>query len=782
MFGGVEPDLIFMRILPKSGVNPFFCPENRANMGSYLELENKDCNAIFAKIILCAALFIFAILCTVYAQEQSSTVNAFPDFYPHALVSRLQQIAESEASEVEPLRQTCLVILDDLSEIVRHLEHNPTEPSPALERLERAVVIFDALQRTWTVKTSVHSDRLPYIPSAAALEEISLALQRRIYIWKSLLYAEAAEATPITTLYHKTHGDVDRLKERTLAVEQHFITSRRGAERQMGQTWCDYLETRSWLTELDACQQSLAQPIRRVSFVAAPAIPVEVLQTLSLRANATLHRLESPKLTKEQRAFLTHPTINTWREELQRWSADVVAPLSVLRIVEQYETTGGATDMKALSALLDLLSDSKTAEYRQLGEHVRQQYGMANLRFFISSALLNNHLPSAAKESAPFREIIQDQPTFGRRHTETELAALLIEHPTRLLTSLNVRVDLATQSRTDAMGTQLTNVGQASVVARKLIELTERGFVVGPCEAQIVDHRMRLVRMTTDFDRVPLLSGMFRNAVIDQYESRRPGADAETRRKILQQVRGQVDRQVEKQLQPINKKFLDFIRYVDDEFDLRVENQNSQTQDDWLISSWGVHSRRTLMSNTPPPSTLSGSFADLKIHESLLNSLVGGFEFEGKQGSIGDIKALLAQKLKQPDLATPEENDDVNITFATHNPVTIRFQDGRVALTISIAELRLNNQSHRDFQVIVRFKPVCDSEGRLVLERDGTISLINVRAQFVLRAAFGKIFPVSRPFPLVPKILDDDPQFDYLTTGHCRIENGWLALALVEKE
>jgi len=69
------------------------------------------------------------------------------------------------------------------------------------------------------------------------------------------------------------------------------------------------------------------------------------------------------------------------------------------------------------------------------------------------------------------------------------------------------------------------------------------------------------------------------------------------------------------------------------------------------------------------------------------------------------------------------------------------------------------------------------------LKRDSYISLINApRAQFVLRAAFGKIFPESRLFPLVPKMLEDEPQFDYLTTGYCRIEKGWFALALVEKD
>jgi hypothetical protein len=185
--------------------------------------------------------------------------------------------------------------------------------------------------------------------------------------------------------------------------------------------------------------------------------------------------------------------------------------------------------------------------------------------------------------------------------------------------------------------------------------------------------------------------------------------------------------------------------------------------------------------NTLAPETLPGSFADMKIHESLPNMLIGKFEFDGKRGTVSDFKEMLAKKLQQPALAEPGENDDVEVTFASHNPAVVRFVDGRIELTISIAALRLMRQTHRNFQVIVRYKPACDSKGRLVLERDGYISLINVREQFLMRAVFAKIFPVNRPLPLVPKMLEEDPLLSYLTTGHCRIENGWLAVALVEK-
>ena len=775
----------FLLILPKKRVSPFvsvFRLTGRISMESPLLMKN--CGSRCAGLLLCAVLFVFPLLCTVLVQGQERTdavtSDSYPDFTPLPLTQQLQQIIESPAVEVQPLREVCGDILDDINNVITHIVHHPSEPCSELQRLEESVKKLETLQMSWAVTSSADPDSQEFLPSAVALEEITLALKRRIFVWKSFLRVEAAEATPLTVLYDRSFDDINRLRERTLAVEQYFVRSRRVVDRQTGQTWGDYLETQSWLTELEACQQD-AQPIRRVS-LSSPFLPVEVLKTLGNRANKTILRLESPNLIAEQRAFLAHPAVHAWKKELQSWAVDIVVPIHALWLLERYEATGGMSDMKSFSQFIDQLTESKTMEYRQFGDALRRQYGMANIRFFLSSALLNNHLPPPASEIAAFRDVIQSQPTVGRRQTDSAFVVSFIPHPTRLLLSLDVGVDLVTFSRTDASITQLYNAGQTLVVARKAIELTERGFLAEPSEAEIVEHRMRLVRMNTDFDGMPLLSGIARNAVFSQYESRVQLANAETRQKIRRTVRGQVDRETEKRLQPINEQIRTLSQYMNEGFGLHIDKRESQTNENWLVSSWGIHSRDSLMGSTPAPETLPGSFADLKIHESLPNLLIGRFEFEGKRGTVGEFKEILAEKFRQPILAEPGENDEVEVTFASYNPVVIRFVDGQIELTISIAALRLLRQTHRNFQVIVRYKPAYDSEGRLVLERNGYISLINVREQLLMRAVFGKIFPVSRPFPLMPKVLEEDPQFDYLTTDHCRIEKGWFALALVEKQ
>ena len=750
-------------------------------MQSPLALENDVRCTSRTRIFVYSTLLALFLFYTGYAHAEEKTATF--DFYPRSLGLQLKQIAESTAAEVQPLKEISTDLLHDINAIIFHIEHHPADPCPKWERFEVSVNRLETLRQNWLITATVED---PYIPSAAALEEIALALQRRAQIWQALIQADAAEAFPITTLYEKSFADVDRLKARTLAVEQYFTRygARRPADYRTGLTWCEYLETQSWLTELEACRPLPEDPTIRLVSLKTPEIPIDVLKTFSDRANATIHRLNSPTLTEEQRRFLNHPTVNVWKQELESWRADTVTPIHVLRLLEQYEETGGMTDMRALARFLDQLSMSKTEEYQQLGDYVRRQYGMPNVRLFISNALFNNHLPAMKPEIASFRDVIQSQPVVGRRQTDTEMAISFYPHPTRVLTTIDVGVDLATVSRTEAFATQLHNAGQTQVLARKLIELTENGFRTEPAQAMIVGHRMQLVRVNTDFDAAPILSGVFRGIVRNQYEDRYYAAMTETQQKILRQVRAQLDRETEARLKPVNAKFIAFSKHLDKEFDLRIEQRESRTEENWLLTAWGIRSKGALAGNTPAPATLHGSFADLKVHESLPNMLLCKLELEGKQGTVADFKAMLAEKFQQPGLAAPEENDHVELLFASHNPVVVRFIDGRAELTISIAALRLLGKTHRNFQVIVRYRPDYNDEGDLVLRRDGVISLPGAQSQsqFALRAAFGKIFPERRPFPLVPKVLEENTDFNYLTTGHCRIEKGWFALALVEKQ
>ncbi|MDR0522413.1 MAG: hypothetical protein LBH00_11260 [Planctomycetaceae bacterium] len=704
---------------------------------------------------------------------------------PKSLTEKLTRIAESSAAETKPLRSTCLSLLDEINKFTAAFDKQDfREAASVIQRIEQLSQKWDVLCKTWTISVSVDEDDKPCVPSKTALKEISSSIQRRTVLWNTFLKADAAEPQPVSLLYGKTTEDLLRLQDKTLAVERLFLSGRRSIDRFAGSDWEKYLGMRLWLEELKACKLRIqnGQVFRTGRKSPAVVLPQEVLNSLCRLANMTMMRLESSLLNEEQAAFLNNPLAAAWKDELQKWQADLVEPVKVLQAAERYEETGGMSDMRSLYRTTELLTYSKTPEYQNFAACVRRQYGSSNFKVSVSSALLNNHMPQIAPETARIRDIIQDRAVVGSRRSDTELMVTFLPNDKKIVFAIDAGLNLTTMSRTDASATQIFNAGQAIVIARKPVELTKDGFVFEPCMAKVIDYQLRLVGVDTRFDGLPLLSSLFRGAVINQYESKYSEAKSETQQKITKQVRSRIDKEMEYRFQPINQKIRTFRKNAAEGFDLSFEPQETKTEENWLLTGWGIRSKDALGSGTTAPDTLPGSFADVKIHESLFNMLVGKLEFEGKRGKVKEFKEILAAKFHQPLLAEPSENDDVEITFAPYNPLVIRFADGHIEITVSIAELRLLRQTYRDFQVVVRYKPALDADNQLVLERDGYISLINVRKQIVMRAVFGKVFPLNRPFPLVPDVMKTQPQYTYLTVGQCRIENGWFAAAVIEKE
>ncbi len=597
------------------------------------------------------------------------------------------------------------------------------------------------------------------------------------------MQAEQAERRPTalkpqTRLATKNIADILRLKQATLAAEDYFRgrTAKQAAAQQEsalqaneeGLLWCDYLDTPSFILDLEDCERALA-------------LPAAKLIAFSDRANVILTRLESSELSSVQKTYLAAMAVQTWKAELETWRADTVSSRMLLQVVERFEATVGMSDMEQLFRLATRQSFSPTPELQRLGAFARELYGLPNVKLYISNALINNHLPQLTPEVGSFRDVIQGQPTQGRRKADSELSVRFLPDEERLRFALDLDVAVETQSRSSAFATILFNSGQAKVDARREIVLDESGFHLAPSDVRVVHNQLQLRRFLTEFDRVPLLSGLVRGVVKSQYDSKIAGARSETQQKIARQVRSRLDKETDERFDALNERYRDLRSNSMNRFGLVLEQKDAKTEQDWLLTSWAIRSQDCLSAHTPAPETLPGSFADLKIHESVINMIVSKLDLAGLSGSVGEIRGILAEKFNAPQLNEPGENDNVHIAFADYNPVVVRFSDGKAEIRIAIKSLRIGRKTRRDFSVVVRYQPAFDDAGNPVLKRDGVISLLGcprVGDQIPLRAAFGLIFPEERFFPLTPKMLAEKPEFSYLTAAHCRIEKGWFAVAL----
>ena len=743
---------------------------------------------LVAALTLCVASSIaFAGAINVYADDQAEAVP-----FAGSLFKRLDTILESRVETVQPLRHWAETTKQQITSLANALEQaNLKDAESQRVLLELSTIRLAEFRKKWNpiFRSNEQTKKEEYVPKPVALEELQLGLERGILLWKQAIITAESDAYPLANLFGKDVADVQQLVEQTQAAQDFLLGEKqtRAKGLYVGELWSRHLDTTVLLGELDSCRKIVGQPNRRVA-AAVSAIPIPMLVSLSDRANEILAKLDESALTDSQKQFLHVPAVIAWKKELRQWASDTVSPWELLEVVDAYETTVGTSDMARLDRLTARLLVSRSPAFRQIGRLVAELYGGSNIKVYLSRVFLNRLIPVSETEEAPFRETILGQPVFGKRRVEKAVELNLIPTDDKLLMSLDVKGTVQTSSKTNAFATTLFNNGYADYTARKPIELTEKGFVLLPSQVVVPNNRVLLKNIRTEFDQIPILSGVFREIVLGQYESRRSEARAETSRKIARLAKSRIDMETTEKFNEINGKFRGGMLETLKQLGLSIEQQNAKTENDWLLGSWRMIGDGVLSGSTPAPTTQPGSFADVKIHESAVNALIGKLDIGGHSLSAGEFRKEIAAKFLKPEFVDEEVDDDedVQIAFASVNPVVVRFTDGRVEITVSIESLCVQRQTFRNFKGSVSYRPFETPDGKLILEREGVVSFDNVtpqlRTQVILRAVFGKMFPVGRPLVLSPKIFDTDPRFADLKTGLCQIEKGWFAIALVAKD
>ena len=706
------------------------------------------------------------------------------------LLKRLDAIRESRVESVQPLRNWAETTKRQLSEVAFAFGRNDLKDAEAKRtQLELSTIQLADFRKSWTMLRSESTKKEDYVPTLIVLEELQLGLERWVLLWQQSIAAAESDAFPLAKLFSKGTADVQQLAERTQAAQDFLLGEKRTVAKGLfvGELWSRHLAAAALLDDLETYRK-MAEQLNRQVAAQISTIPIPLLVSLSDRANAILAKLDETVLTDAQKQFLDVPAVTVWKEELRTWTSDTVSPLELLAVVDAYETTAGTSDMARLHGLVTRLLVSQSPAFRQLGRLAAELYGGPNIKVYISRVFLNRLLPVNEPEEEPFREMILGQPVFGKRRVEKEVELNLIPADDQLLLSLDVRGSVQTSSRANAFATTLFNNGQADYTARKQIELTADGFLLSPSQVAVKNNRVLLKNIRTEFDQIPILSGVFREIVLGQYESRRSAAKAEAGRKIARQAKNRIDSETEGKFNEINDKFRSGMLETLKQLGLSIEKQNAKTESDWLLSSWRMVGDGVLSGSTPAPTTQPGSFADLKVHESAINALIGKLDIGGREMSAGEFRQEIAAKFLKPEFVDDDidDDEDVEIAFASENPVVVRFADGRAEITVAVESIKVQRQTFRNFKGIVAYRPLETPDGRLFLQRDGIVSYVNVPAQLrtriALGAVFGKMFPTERPLALSPKLFETDPRFTDLKTGLCQLEKGWLSIALIARE
>jgi hypothetical protein len=658
---------------------------------------------------------------------------------PETLLTELSALAGG------PAANWTATVLRQLAALKPALAAGSDKAAPILDRL-------DALSQQTLPLTTQLSDRA----FARKWRETGYALGRRVDVWRQIARLEQADAF----LYAPPTLDPQRLADCLATVEDATNGS------PEGKAWQTFL----LLDDLNhRCVKQSPRDERSSCEI----------------AEQVLARMTQIPLTAEQQRFISSPSLTALRLELWRWAARPIGLNELLRNIELYERTRLPSDARRLAVDCQSLSVSPVEARRCVAERVDTHYRNANLRFTIAEKFLNDLIPEQKTQYAPVTGTVVGRPMQGESLMEIKIAVHMVPDPNRALLALEVSGEIAALTNVDAGMASFENESEARYIARKLLEINMEGIILGRGVDIDVQSETRLKDMKTSLDNVPLINWIARAAARGGRDMNMPAATEEMKQKIANEVTERINTETRQRFGEVVDRLNQ--RVFDPLNSLVLDPQliDAKTEKDQFTMRLRLGGEDQLGSHTPRPPAPSDSLANLQIHESVINNGIQRLRLDGRTFTLRELSQHVGASLNCPALwPANSENDDVTIAFAKHNSVVVRFQDGQVSLTLSIARLTKGTRYRwNNFQVYASYKPVVRGRSaQLVRESPIELSKRNIGTQAILKGVFSHALSRKTPWELIPQKIVNQPKLQNAAVTQFVIEDGWIALSLGQKQ
>ncbi|HEV3342700.1 MAG TPA: hypothetical protein VG125_20175 [Pirellulales bacterium] len=449
--------------------------------------------------------------------------------------------------------------------------------------------------------------------------------------------------------------------------------------------------------------------------------------------------------------------------------------------LERYEQTGLSDDGRDLAVDVTEIASSDETLTARTQRWLEWNYRNANLRLVVSNELLNRLVPQQPAVEEPVHDRILGVPTRGWSTSTARVSIRLIPDPQTVRFALEAKgiVVARTTSRRDPV-TVYSN-SDSAYLARKQLQLTADGLKAWPTEAE-VSNSSRLRGIETDFDDVPIIGQIVEGIARAKHKETEPAVRRVARRKVASRVQEEIDSAMEPKLKQARQLYQERVLTPLEGLALVPAVIELQTSEARFTSRLRLAGDEQLAASTPRPMALSDSLASVQIHQSVINNICDRLNVDGQAFTLPELQKRLTEAFKLPPEALPEEYPtDLRITFAKRDAVTTRFDDGRIELTLGIAELHRFPKVWRNFQVRVYYRPrVSGLDVRFV--RDGTVQLrsehFGREPQIALRGIFSKVFSHDRELIFVDSRATSDPRLAGLSVTQCVLTDGWIGLSL----
>ncbi len=498
-------------------------------------------------------------------------------------------------------------------------------------------------------------------------------------------------------------------------------------------------------------------------------------------AHDVLTRMTSPKLTSKQRTILQAPPFSDLEAELRRWVIQPIAYPQLLNDIEQYEQSPSAAVAHRIANAYQAIRWSPDAGIAELAERLDKHYRNANIRVAVRDDLLNRLLPQQEVFEEEVNEEIIGAQVLGNAQASAHMRTVLIPDPQRWRFGLEVEGEV--ESRTAATRGPATffNDGYSRYQARTLFQIDRRGIVVSDAEAE-ANMNSELTGFRTLFDSLPVIGWVARGIARQQHDDQTEMAQWVSETRLETRMRERLDSEVQTQLEEAQAKIERKIVTPLEKLDLRPNAVEMRTTKDRLIARYRLAADDHLGAFTPRPQAPSDSMLSVQVHETMLNNTLEQLALDGRRTKLRQLYRDLADAFDRSDLQVPDDiPENITLQFAKTDPVRVHCEDGKLTLSIQIAELKNRRNAWENFEVRAEYIPD-STDLRANLVRDGVVRLIGKRLSFgdqiVLRTIFSRTLSKNQPFNVINSKLAKNPAIADLNVNQFVIEDGWIGVAL----
>lgn len=595
---------------------------------------------------------------------------------------------------------------------------------------------------------------------ATQLGAVAYAVERRVRVWNAVAVCLQNKAASVSTF---SADDVAREKLHAIALQ----ISRELQGKADGDAWRKFLrldELLSWSSETDNNWQRGNE-----------------------LATAVLTRLAWERLTPAQKQFMSGPSFVHLTEHLAPWAARPVDFRQLLSDLEQLEDDPINRCRISLAHTVQALRVSPQSTQRDVAEAINDHYRNANMRIAVSGKLLERMMPNETFQARPVRQRILGADTQGNSQVRTNLSVRFIPDATAWHLELGMKGDMESTTLSSKGPAVFHQTSIAKINSSRTLRMDPSGVKVS-ADPTNVDTRQFLNGMSTDLDRLPVVGDFFRALVREQFEQQRGVAQRITKRLIAEETDQEMDKQLKQKISAAESQLQHTFIGPLERLKLNPIVVSMNTTEERLTIRYRVASEGQMAAHTARPRAPGDALVSMQIHQSAINNALGQLGLSEKSWTLRELCDKLADVFDQSPWTLPEDApQDVTVRFAPTRPVTVELRDGKLELTLRIAELNHPERKMSFHRFIIRATYVPVANGlQAALARDGVVSVDGPRLGFgekvPLRGIFGTVFAARSSLNLIHSQWMTDPRAAGLAVSQVEVRDGWLSVAVSDAQ